>query len=186
MISCRLVQIWMSLQADTGRSLSSWCERHLASCSGCRDARQRTTQLVRRLEGSAGSLRQPTPPFLPGRIIAAARTASEPVHTGLGVAWSRVAWALGIVVLVLVAGLAPWPRNSGKPGTSPATTPVTERSADRTLNLAIRLPEPTDLLGYGAKLDEPLEQEWERFVTDARTAARSLAAAFVPEQAIEF
>ena len=187
MLLCRLVQTWMSLDADTDRPPPRWCERHLASCPACQRAGHATAQLTRRLTQAVGGLRQPAPPFLASRIIAAARTtAPSSASAAWRVAWTRVAWALGAASLAILAAVTWWPRVSS--GLDPATSVVhvAQNPPDLAATLPFKLPASAHLLAYGARLDEPLEREWQHMVADARTAARSLAAAFVPETAIEY
>ena len=186
MLRCRLVQTWMSLSADTDRTPSGRCQRHLASCPACRSAGETTTRLVRSLEGGAGRLRQPAPPFLAARIVAAVRAPAPSTYRAWGLAWTRVAWTVGVIVLGLLVGVVSWPRKSSTPGSAISVAQVDPNGPGLAANLASRLPDSASLLAFGARLDEPLEQEWQRMLADARTAARSLAAAFVPESAIEY
>ena len=186
MFLCRLAQYWMSFRADTDRPPSRWCESHLASCPDCRRAAEATAQLTRRLERTAGGLRRPVPPFLASRIITAVRATPPRASQALRIAWPRVAWTLGAAMLVLLAGVASWSWKSGDLKPANSTTQVAQNALDLAANLPFRLPDGAHLLAYGARLDEPLEREWQRVVADAQSAARSLAAAFVPETAIEF
>jgi len=176
----------MSFRADTDRPPSHWCERHLASCPACRRAGRVNVQLARHLERTAMGLRRPVPPFLASRILTAVRATPAPASQALRIAWTRVAWTLGAAMLVLLAGVASWPWKPGDLRPANATTQVARNALDLATNLPFRLPDGARLLAYGAKLDEPLEREWQRVVADAQSAARSLAAAFVPETALEF
>lgn len=186
MFLCRLVQSWMSLHADTNQAPAGWYQRHLSACPTCRHAAQTTAQLVRRLQHSSDGLRQPVPPFLTRRVLASIyRPAGTVPAPPRRFPWPRFAWAMAAACLVLLAAGIWQSRQTGGPA---STATVAELAPPRNLasTLPFKLPDRTHLLAYGAKLDEPLEQEWQRMLADARTAARSVAAAFVPEAAFEF
>lgn len=184
MLLCRLVQSWMSLNADTDRPLAGWCNRHLKSCPVCQHADARTTQLTRHLARSSGRVRQAAPPFLAARVVNAVRAddSSRGRQPRLGLRRLAVGFSVAGLLALLTLMLGPWRTREAMHLASATNATTIAPPFQRGANLPFRLPDSASLMAYGARLDEPLEREWQYMVADAQAAARSLAANFIPDR----
>jgi len=174
----------MSLNADTDRPLAGWCARHLKSCPACQHVGAMTTRLTHRLARSNRRVRQAAPPFLAARIVNAVRAggSSRGRQPRLGLRRLAVGFGVAGLLALLTLMLAPWRTREATHLASATTTTTTAPPIERGANLPFRLPDSASLMAYGARLDEPLEREWQHMVADAQAAARSLAANFIPDR----
>jgi len=132
-------------------------------------------------------MRQAAPPFLAARIVNAVRADSSSRGPEPRLALRRWAVGLGVAGLaaLLTLKLVPWQTREVAhlaSATNAATTSTTSPAVGSVPNLPFRLPDSASLMAYGARLDEPLEREWQHMVADAQAAARSLAANFIPDR----
>lgn len=168
----------LSLRRESGAALPRCCRRHLAKCPECRAAVQDEDLLKLRLRAAAPATRRAPSPFLTAKIVAATQLAD-----GFAGDCRRVRHRLLAPVcaaVALVAGVVGWhsfhrPAEFGS--AAPALPPVLADWETRPLPI----PDGASLLASSAKLDEPLEREWTAMLADARSAADSLAAAFLPQ-----
>ncbi len=179
MLPCRLVQLLLSLRRESGDALPRCCRRHLAQCPVCRAAVQDAGVLELRLRADAPATRRPPPPFLAAKIVAAARLAGGFAEDRARPRRSRFTLAFAALAAVMVSGVLGWhwlhqPAASGS-GVA-ALPPVLARLEAQPLPI----PDSATLLANSTKLDEPLQREWTAMLADARSAADSLAAAFLP------
>lgn len=174
----------MSLNADTDRPLAGWCARHLKSCPACQHASAMTTQLTHRLTRSSRRVRQAAPPFLAARVVNAVRADGSGRGRRPCLRLRRLALGFGVAGLLalLTLMLAPWRTREATHLASATNATKTAPPSERGANLPFRLPDSASLMAYGARLDEPLEREWQHMVADAQAAARSLAANFIPDR----
>lgn len=147
-----------------------WLERHLDRCPGCRAAWQEEKYFIDHLARHS-TARPEAPPFLRTRIMARVRAEGAPapaVPVWRPAAVVGVGLTVALGLLFLPGKLPP-----------PAVVSVAPRPADPALDLP-RVVKGTDLVRLVARIDEPLEEELQSVVNDARTALNSLAYNFVP------
>ncbi len=180
MLLCRLVQLLLSLRRESGDAVPRCCRRHLARCPECRAAVQDAGVLELRLRAAAPATRRPPSPFLAAKIVAATRLADGFAGDRPRPHRSRFTLAFAATAAVVVSGFLGWHwfnRSADSGSAGPALPPVLAELEAHPLSI----PDGATLLASSAKLDEPLEREWTAMLADARSAADSLAAAFLPQ-----
>jgi hypothetical protein len=152
----------------------AWLQSHLRTCPGCRHVWDEEQQLSALLRASATRL-QTIPAFLHTRIMAGLENAPEPgLAAGWGRSWVRPALVFG---LALSLGAVLWVWRSTRQETTTPKLALSHPTAPGPLALA---PAPAQLIAWSEKLDQPLQQEMDSVVHDARTALTSLGNNFLP------
>lgn len=131
-----------------------------------------------RLRAAAPATRRAPSPFLAAKIVAATQLANGFAGDRLRVRHRLLTPVFAAVALVaVVIGWRSFHRPADFGPTAPALPPVLADLETRPLPI----PDGATLLASSAKLDEPLQREWTAMLADARSAADSLAAAFLPQ-----
>jgi hypothetical protein len=173
---CRLIRWFSALSSHPTAPPPTWVEHHLQRCASCRAERDDLARLETQLRATAGAVRLEPPPFLAARAAhAVAVVANAPLSQGRGLA--RPAWLLagGLALGLGIVGGRLW---LGSPVPAPeAVAGVWEPAR---VSEALAVTDPASLLAASQRLDDPLQRELDLILADARTAARSLAGAFLP------
>jgi hypothetical protein len=177
---CPLIDMLSTFLNEPGEPLPGWVESHVGECNRCRAKRETELRLGRTLSGRPTSL-EPTP-FLHARIMRSIDDldgeTTAPVRAS-GMRWlGGLATALGVVAISVTVFL-----NERSPET--VTGVVTDRIADAAGEIFKTMP-----ISQGRSVEEwtatfsqdPLEDEMQRALDDARAAVNSLADSFLPEQ----
>jgi hypothetical protein len=177
MTACWLYQKLISLRTDVGEALPPRVERHLRCCPACRQFQQTHAALGRQLRAQAGVQRQPAPPFLRARVLAAIERLElnrQPRRL------LRPAWAGGLALAASAALLAfmllrqpPAPPGASKPVSPP--TPVLAATLPQ-----VPLPDGGRLMQMSELLDRSLEAELQSVINDATNVVSQLAQSFLP------
>lgn len=192
---CRLYQMWINRVLDDGRPLPARVERHLAACEECRRWHERQSLVVQRLlagrrsvgaigaavstgEDAAGAT-EVASPFLRARILN--EIIRDPGREA-PVAFVRWLWAGGVAAAITLAMvLTQW-------RTEPAADLIARDQPTAThthasavfLNVTTRLSDGGQLLLVATDFDQPLQNEMNLVLGDARAALRSLQSEFLP------
>lgn len=173
---CHLVRLVVELRYDSGTNPPAWLRRHLESCSACRGDLAALAAMEHTLRGTAGSARREPGPFLAARVTQAVQCAGTPPPARQG-RFPRFALVLAgtfALGLAIVGGRLAW-----RP--SPAVSAPTPWTLEGTrMREALAVTDPASLLAASQRLDDPLQRELDLIVADARSAAQSLAVAFLP------
>ena len=177
MLRCRLIQLLLSLRRESGAALPRCCRRHLAKCPECRAAVQDEDLLALRLRAAAPATRCAPSPFLAAKIVAATQLANGFAGDRRRVRHRLLAPVFAAVALVAVVFGWHWLRRPADFGPAAPALPAVLADLE---TRRLPIPDGATLLASSAKLDEPLQREWTALLADARAAADSLAAAFLP------
>jgi len=177
MTTCWLYQKLISLRMDAAVALPPRVERHVRCCPACRQFQQAHAALGRQLRAQADAQRQPAPPFLRARVLAAIeRLESNRQPRRL----RRPAWAGGLALVASAALLAfvllrrpPAPLGAVKPASPP--TPALAAALPQ-----VPLPDGGRLIQMGELLDRSLEAELRSVIDDATNVVAQLAQNFLP------
>ncbi len=186
MLICPLVRFVLALREDGQPPSSRWVAQHLAVCAGCRQHQREVKALVNQLGAAAPRLSRTPPAFLARRVIANLPQCQS--SKGFGAWPRRQVWVCGVAALVvaLCLGGAFWSGRSTHKQTERPMAALPPAALEIVGDFASGLTPKEAILSVGGKLDEPLQLEWERVMADAQSAARGLAAVFVPEKALDF
>jgi hypothetical protein len=180
MITCWIQRRRILAHLDRGGPLPEVLARHLADCPKCRAFHSGQVEMERRLSMAAPGLRKEPPPFLEGRILAALKSGTRMEAEGVGSSWPFLPrLATGSVMALLVTGLIwlSWPESQAplpEQETVAQMAPAPAASGQRMPDLP-RLPE------LGGRFQDPLQQEMNLVMNDARSAADLLARNFIPK-----
>jgi hypothetical protein len=186
--TCWLTRRAIGRSLDLNEPLSDRAAAHCENCSSCRGFHIAQIRLVQRLSRDAAGFNNAETPFLrslvldalsSGERIQPSANASRPLWPRLAV--GLLAMAIGITLLVLN-------RNGGP---APAEVLVSAPPPSRQ-QVAVAPPVLPDfpsvdtekLREWSLALDQPLENEMQLVVSDARMAIQYLAHTFLPERAL--
>lgn len=177
MITCWLYRNFVSSRMGVASSLPHWAQRHVQHCSICRETHRAATAVTRALAAGPAGERRPLPPFLHAKIMGAVRAETS---SGLELRRPRrLAYgplAVGLACLVLLAGTV-W---IWRPRTPAEQAQVVSRTPEE-LHFKVQLPSLAQVNQWTSSLDEPLENETQLVLNDAKTALTSLKNSFLPE-----
>lgn len=177
MIACWIYQRLISLRMDSAKPLPRRLERHLRSCPACRCFRQTHAALGRQLRAEASAERQPAPPFMRARVLAALerRGPGDQRQRLLRPAWAGGLALAAVGILLVFALHRPPPTPSGRP--SVAAPPVLALAAELP---QVPLPDGGRLIQMSELLDRSLEAELQSVINDATNVVLQLAQNFLP------
>jgi hypothetical protein len=147
---------------------------------------QAELQLVRRLQSESSEEREEAPPFLRARIMNAVsdleRDVESPVVRPFAAAWAGI---LTVALLIVFAGILVFKSAVNPPGSRPEiassqSSSQFKEAASQVLKI-VDLAEGARVQTWGAKINQPLENEVRLALNDARTAMDQLALRFLPE-----
>jgi hypothetical protein len=143
---------------------------------------QAELQLIRRLQSESSEEREEAPPFLRARIMNAVsdleRDVESPVARPFAAAW---AGTLTVALLIVFAGILVFKSEVNPPGTRPEIASSQFKEAASQVIKIVDLAEGARVQTWGAKINQPLENEVKLALNDARTAMDQLALRFLPE-----
>lgn len=173
---CRLVRWFAALGSNPTAPPPAWVAHHLARCVSCRAERDELARLETHLRATISAVRREPPPFLAARAAhAVAAVANPPVSQGRNLARPAGLLAGGLALgLGIVGGRLWWESTVPTPEASVVAWEPTR------VREALAVTDPGSLLAASQRLDDPLQRELDLLLADARTAARSLAGAFLP------
>jgi hypothetical protein len=176
---CSLHRKTISWAADSHAQAPRWVKPHLLSCPECRRFQEEELRLSARLRADAEAGLPEFPPVLHARILFALRTKrAQRAQRVPGFRWIEAALIPALGVLA-IAAYCVW-KPAGNHQSPPAlTAPSAGASAWRPL---IPQSDPSQLLAWTGKLDQPLQSELDFVVSDAKTALQSLAENFLPSR----
>jgi len=171
MITCRFFEKWVSWNADANPALPRWAQRHMQSCSACREFYGSMRFTAQGLSAGAEGERQPPPPFLRAKILSAIRAQenAKPQSTG-----AQLRWGLTIgTACVLLASLV-WLHRPVAPVKSASQSGPVPKA------LTLNLPDVARVDAWMNTLDQPLDNEMQFVLDDAQTAIKYLQKSFLP------
>ncbi|HAV61987.1 MAG TPA: hypothetical protein DCY13_06445 [Verrucomicrobiales bacterium] len=178
-MKCRLFQIWINWRLDDGRPLPDAALRHLASCPRCSVALRNHQVAETALRQSPAPPNPPPSPWLTGRIMSEVQK-EEPVRHPPFVVRALPAMAALIVITLFVLFRHLPTQGPGGPPSQSASAPEPLRI--EWLEATARLTDgPGAWLG-STNVNDPLQQELELVLGDARSALSSLKKEFIPSQ----
>ena len=165
--------------ADSPQRMPGWVSRHVAVCPSCRQFQAGQRRLISALSAEARAQSPELPPFLHGRIIASVRKeAKESRRPFALIYWVRAALIPALGVFALASYLT-WKPHPPQTRASHRTTHMVAVDLGNSTESVAKV-DPTRLLAWAEKLDQPLESELHLVVGDAKDAFKSLAANFLP------
>jgi hypothetical protein len=177
MTACWIYQKLILLRMDSAEVLPRRLERHVRSCPACRRFQQTHAALGRQLGAEASAEREPAPPFLRARVLAAIGRGERNAQPRRLL---RPAWAGGFalaavgVLLVLVLHRQP-PAPSGGPTLAAPPVPAVAAALPQ-----VPLPDGGRLIQMSELLDRSLEAELQSVINDATNVVSLLAQSFLP------
>lgn len=174
--TCWLHKRVAAFNAGSLSQLPSTTRRHLESCPACRRAAESSERIGRALASSARSETVAPGRPLHARVVAnlARPSAPEPAPR-LFAGWGMAVGACASLALAAWLGygsrLSPWGEAKSRVGSDSAAVPVA---------LAYFAP-GEKWLEAAKRLDDPLEKEMESLLADTKSAFKTLAHNFVPE-----
>jgi hypothetical protein len=187
---CWLYRTIASFRLDSGKPLPSRIENHLGHCPSCQRFYTGHQRIVKTLVQTAGQAHPEPSPFLHARIMRSIEESHRPQRAS-GMWWK---WGIGLAGLAgLLLVLIVLQHNGGDPeppatmaGSSRPDSPrvASEEPEGEPMPAQVPLINPESLVALGRMLDQPLENELQLVVHDARTALRGLAQTFIPERVL--
>jgi hypothetical protein len=178
---CWLYRKAISWAADSQAQVPRWVKPHLLACPDCRRFQQGEMSLSTRLTADAKAHVAEFPPVLHARIMSTLRTeAAKPAQRVLALRWIEAALIPALGALMIAAYCVSKPGGSHESPSYLAASPGA--SALQTLIPQSPQSDPSQLLAWTGKLDQPLQSELDFVVSDAKTALQSLAENFLPSR----
>jgi predicted anti-sigma-YlaC factor YlaD len=189
MIHCWLYQKVGFWFWEDSRPLPAQVQRHLESCPSCRQYFALHDTLINRLSAESSCAFQPEPPFLHEKIMAAIHAEKNARNTPVRTLPRWLLPAAGFALLALFVALTfeKSPQSShNTTTTTTATAPAANQTAPTPVNTLASIDLPTNSVAqWSALLDDPLQTEMTSVIKDAKNAAQSLAANFLPPNYLE-
>lgn len=174
-MKCRWYQFWINCWLDDDRTLSESARNHVRSCARCEQFLHEQASLSRQLSRQDEPGPQPSP-FLKQRILNGITSKEFDLAEGGNLRWLG-AGALASLVFALAMLL------SGGNRLEEATTKsVADLTVSEWVALTAKMPTGESLLRVANGLDQPLHQELDFVIKDARTVLDSLTREFVPSR----
>lgn len=172
---CWMFQKAICLAVDHDSKLSPWVERHVHHCPGCQRVQKAHRQVAAVLSAAAERHRLEPSPFLHARIMANLDNSGRqlPLRFGM-VSWARPLFLMGLSV-VLILGILIW--HEFRTVSPYALTSLDSQTEEPQAQL-----NASQLLALTDALEQPLEKEFNLMMKDAKAAAASLAANFLPRE----
>ena len=174
MSTCWLYRRMVSSHVDANTLLPGWVRRHTQNCAECRQFHETVVLTADQLRATADRERI-QPRFLHGQIMRAIR-AEESV--GVRARRYGVGWAVAAVGCILLSGGILWMRQPT--GRQPLVNGVATVPTE--LGLTVNLPSAKQMEEWTTRLDEPLHNETELVLNDAKAAINSLKKSLLPEE----
>lgn len=172
-MNCYWHQFWIQRRLDDDRPPVRGQLRHLQACSGCREWHAGQTRLIHALRKRPVTTEEPSP-YLVSRVMneitrAPQESRSRPaIWFGTGLAGAACA---GLLLFLLMP--APDPDRVARN----ATRPVLD---SQWIEMTTRMAGGDRLFEVATNLNQPLQQEMDRVIQDARQVLKSLSHDFVP------
>ena len=171
--------------AESDHPLPQWLERHLGRCGACRQVQDGQAALIAGLRREARTAAVEMPPFLHGKIMRSCETCGtaeaswgENWRAGLG-RWWRSA-LLPAAVVLMISGYALW-----QFGPNPSLPEQMAAEAPGEVIQPIGPAQGVPLLVWAERIDQPLQDELQSVLSDARSALVALTDNFLPNIAVE-
>ena len=175
---CWLCRQAISWAADSHAQVPRWVKPHLLACPDCRGFQEGEMRLSARLRADAGADVPEFPAVLHARILFGLRTKSaKPAQRVPAFRWIEAVLIPALGVLVMAAYCV-WKQGGSH---EPPSRLVVSPGANA-LQTLIPRSDPSQLLAWTGKLDQPLQSELDFVVSDAKTALQSLAENFLPSR----
>jgi anti-sigma factor RsiW len=178
MMICRLTQQWRSICGDSDRS--GFVARHLATCPACKSLAVKEDRLIQRLRREAGKDRDPIPPFLHGKIVAALdrEEKAAPVRQRRPL-WASALAPMALLFMAALIWMRPQPMQNAH-----NRTPAEDAAVQQAILASAKYANGQLLLKLGENVENPLRREIASVVLDAKTAVNGIANRFLPENTL--